>query len=121
MLLTGSTLDGFANDSTQREGIALDWFEAGAIFSVKTRRSHYRLAVLDPARRRVLAEGGIFPHPTEVELSGATCGGSALKLGWILVGLRIEFRVGTRRITSSPVERVTLESAAPPNADQRAA
>ena len=36
-------------------------------------------------------------------------GGSAVKIGWILVGLRMEFSVGTRRITSSTVHSVAMD------------
>jgi hypothetical protein len=57
-----------------------------------------------------------------VHLSGATFGGSTLKLGWILVGLRVEFGLGTRQITTSPVESITIESHSPIEvSDQRAA
>jgi hypothetical protein len=44
-----------------------------------------------------------------VRLSGATFGGSTLKVGWILVGLRIEFGLGTKQITSSAVQSVEIE------------
>jgi hypothetical protein len=78
--------------------------------------------VLDGARHLVLAEGGIFHEPTVVHVSGATFGGSTLKLGWILVGLRVEFGLGSKRIITSPVQSVTIESHSPVEVpDQRAA
>jgi hypothetical protein len=116
------TLDGFARESGERKGLVITSLETGVTIVVKTRHSSYRLVVLDGARHLVLAEGGIFREPTVVHLSGATFGGSALKLGWILVGLRMEFGLGPRRITTSPVQSVTIEGHSPMEVpDQRAA
>jgi hypothetical protein len=113
MLPSCRTLEGFARESNERDGIALPTLDTGVALTVKTRRSSYRLVVLDSARRLVLAEGGVFAEPTVVQLSGATFGGSTLKVGWILVGLRVEFGLGTRQITSSPVQSVVIESPSP--------
>jgi hypothetical protein len=122
MLPSCRTLDGFALKSNERNGLTIETLEAGVALVVKTRHSSYRLVVLDADRHLVLAEGGIFPEPTVVQLTGATFGGSALKLGWILVGLRVEFGLGTRQITSSPVQSVAIESPSPMDAcDERAA
>ena len=122
MLPSCRTLDGFARKSNERDGIALQTLDAGVAVTVKTRRSSYRLVVLDSARQLVLAEGGIFLEPTVVRVSGATFGGSTLKVGWILVGLRVEFGLGARQITSSPVQSVVIESPTPLGAhEERAA
>ena len=122
MLPSSRTLDGFARESRAHDGLDITTLDAGVTLLVRTRHSSYRLRVLDGARRLVLAEGGIFLEPTVVHLSGATFGGSTLKLGWILVGLRVEFGVGTKQITTSPVQSVTIESPSPMEVpDQRAA
>jgi hypothetical protein len=122
MLPNCRTLDGFARKSNEHKGLVVTSLDAGVTIVVRTRHSSYRLVVLDGARHLVLAEGGVFHEPTVVHLSGATFGGSTLKLGWILVGLRVEFGLGSRRITTSPVESVTIESHAPLEVpDQRAA
>ena len=104
------TLDGFALRSSERSGFMITGLEPGVTLVVKTRHSSYRLVILDGARRLVAVDGGIFPETTVVRLSGATFGGSALKVGWIVVGLRLEFCDGTRQITSSPVESVEIQS-----------
>jgi len=66
--------------------------------------------VLEPEAQRMLVSGGEwFPVQTEVQLVGATCGGSMLKPGWISVGLKVELRRMNRRITTSLVEEVTVE------------
>jgi hypothetical protein len=112
MLASCRTLDGFARESNDKNGLDLQTLDAGVALTVKTRRSSYRLVVLDSSRQLVLAEGGIFPEPTVVRVSGATFGGSTLKVGWILVGLRMEFGLGAKQITSSPVQCVTVEDPA---------
>ena len=109
MIPSCRTLDGFARESNQKDGVGVYALDAGSTLIVKTRHSCYRLTVVDSSRQLVLAAGGIFPEPTIVRLSGATFGGSTLKVGWILVGLRIEFGLGAKQITSSPVQSVEIE------------
>ena len=121
MLPTWRTLDGFTLESGGCKGLNIEVLEAGSTLIVKTRRSSYRLVILDGRKQLVLIEGGVFPEATVVRLSGATIGGSTLKLGWILVGLRIEFGLGPRQITSSTVESVTVEQARPPGPFQERA
>jgi hypothetical protein len=122
MLASCRTLDGFARESSAQNGLDITTLDTGVTLVVRTRHSSYRLEVLDGARRLVLAEGGIFREPTVVHLSGATFGGSTLKLGWILVGLRVEFGLGARQITTSPVQSITIESHSPIEVpDKRAA
>jgi hypothetical protein len=108
------TLDGFACDPGCVEGVALPSLETGTVLNVMTRHSEYHVVVLDPVRRRVLVTGGrLFPESTEMRCEGATAGGSALKVGWIGVGLRLEMSIGRQRIMTSRVERVTIESVPP--------
>jgi hypothetical protein len=84
--------------------------EPGTTLIVNTRHSQYRFVMLlDP--RFVLVKGGaMFPETTIVRLDGATAGGSALKMGWILVGFQIEMWLGSVRIRSSRVRSVSIES-----------
>ena len=100
--------DGFGLD-TKRGGLAVGTLNPRTVLVVKTRHSFYKITVLDGQRLLVLVEGGFFPEPTVVCLSGATLGGSAVKLGWIVAGLRIEFGLGPRRVVTSPVSSMTLE------------
>jgi hypothetical protein len=110
LLPAGRTLDGFAVRLSEGRGLRITGLEPGAVLVVKTRHSSYRIVILDGARRVVAVDGGIFPKTTVVTLAGATFGGSALKVGWIVEGLRLEFGDGTRQITSSTVESVEIES-----------
>ena len=93
------------------EGVAVDSLEPGATLFVETENSRYRFVVVDGPKRRVIVKGGAkFPKATPVRLDGATVGGSALKLGWILVGLQFQVSRGCRRIRSSTVRSVTARA-----------
>ena len=109
MLLPGCrTLDGFALRSTERSGLTITDLEPGVTLIVKTRYSSYRLVILDAAQRLVMVDGGVFPEATVVTLSGATFGGSALKVGWIVEGLRLEFCDGMLILTPH-ITRIAAE------------
>ncbi|HEU4688905.1 MAG TPA: hypothetical protein VFS23_11115 [Vicinamibacterales bacterium] len=109
MFRTCQTLDSFAADTCSRDGVAIEALPEGVTLVVKTQRSCYRVVVVDGSQRLVTVHGGAFPEPTTLRLCGATAGGSAVKVGWILVGLRMEFSVGPRRITSSTVHSVAFD------------
>ena len=112
MLESRCTLEEFALESGRGEGLCIEGLAPGATVTVNTRHSCYEISILDGRRHLVQIHGGVFAMPTAVRLSGATFGGSALKLGWILVGFRMEFGLGPRRIVSSTVLSVR-EGAAP--------
>jgi hypothetical protein len=72
---------------------------------VRTRNSEYRIVV--SSGDEVLVKGGhFFPSLTEARFSGASVGGSFLKVGWIGVGLRMEILADGRRIVTSPVHDI---------------
>jgi hypothetical protein len=111
---TRRTLDGFALEPGCVEGVALQSLDAGTVLNVITEHSVYHVVVLDPVQQRVLVTGGrLFPERTEVRLEGATAGGSVLKIGWIGTGLRLEMSIGLERITTSHVQKVTIENVPP--------
>jgi hypothetical protein len=107
------TLAGFAIRSGAAEGVAIDSLEPGTTLVVNTCNSQYRFVILfDPCL--VLVKGGaMFADDTVVRLEGATAGGSALKIGWILVGFEIEMWRGSLRIRSSRVRSVSIENVPP--------
>jgi hypothetical protein len=103
-------LDAFVYESGCSEGIDFRTLDVGAVVNVDTKYSHYRLVVLGAERRRALVTGGrLFPESTEVRIEGATAGGSAIRPGWIGVGLRLEMSNGSTRITTSVVQSVTVD------------
>jgi hypothetical protein len=101
------TIDHLLLGSEASTGVAMAALEFGTRLLVRTRYSQYRLTVLDGESGHVLIEGGTLLHGvTPATLSGATAGGSAMKLGWIGVGLRMELSVGGVRVTTSPVRSI---------------
>jgi hypothetical protein len=103
-------LDAFVYESACSGGIDFQSLEVGAVVNVHTRYSLYRLVVLDTESKRALVTGGrLFPESTEIRIEGATSGGTAIKPGFIGIGLRLEMSNGSNRITTSVVQSVTID------------
>jgi hypothetical protein len=103
------TLDGFALETGT--GIDVRSLAHGTTLLVNTKNSHYHVVILNAEHRAVLVKGGnLFRDETEARLTGATSGGSTLKSGWIGVGFRMELAVNGRRVITSPVRSITVES-----------
>jgi hypothetical protein len=106
------TLSGFVHEAGFRDGIAVRSLPKGTTLTVGTRNSQYRLIVLDDDEV-ILRGGTLFPEAVSACLQGASAGGSSVRIGWIEVGLRMELCVGPRRIVTSPVTSITVESLPP--------
>jgi hypothetical protein len=101
---------GAPGESPSGPGVMVTSLEPGSRIVVATRHSCYRFVVIDGAQKRASVTGGkMFPESTEVRVEGST-NGSTIKSGWIGVGLRIELSIGLRRITTTPVESVSVEA-----------
>jgi hypothetical protein len=73
-----------------------------------TTNSFYRVVVADGMN--VYVQGGMFfPEPTSAHVDGASTGNGMLMVGWIGVGLLIEFHAGDIRVVTSPVRAITRE------------
>ena len=97
-----ATLAGFTAAVATTHGVHIRDLAPMTTLHVQTRNSHYRIIV--SSGDAVLVEGGqFFPCLTPAHVSGASVGGSFLKVGWIGVGLRMEILVDGRRIVTSPV------------------
>jgi len=109
LVARNQTLDGFVSEHGCNEGVAISSLEPGTLLTVETRNSRYHLIVLDGEAQRALVSGGtMFPVRTEVVVRGSTIGGTAIKLGWIGVGLRMELTIGKRRVTTTRVQAITV-------------
>ena len=105
------TLDNFAMRVDAQDGIDIHHLEAGTTLVVGTRHSVYRLTVIDGQEEQVLVQGGrLFDEPTPARLCGATAGGSALKTGWVAVGLKMELFVGGMPVRTSAVRSIELDA-----------
>lgn len=97
-----ATLSGFTSAVSSTNGVHLRDLAPMTTLFVRTRNSEYRIVI--SAGDEVLVMGGqFFPSLTEARFSGASVGGSFLKVGWIGVGLRMEILAEGRRIVTSPV------------------
>lgn len=111
------TAEGFAEEGGCSTGVAISTLAAGTRLLVRTRRSDYRVVVLDGPRHRVLVQGGrLLPEAVEAVLQGSSLGGSFVKTGWIGVGLRLELILDRRRIVTSSVKSIEFD-AVPPRHD----
>ncbi|HZM97206.1 MAG TPA: hypothetical protein VFB92_27495 [Vicinamibacterales bacterium] len=107
---TPQPLDAFVYESGCSGGIDFSSLDVGAVLNVHTRYSHYRLVVVDGADNRALVTGGrLFPESTDVRIEGSTSGGTAIKPGFIGIGLRLELSNGSNRITTSVVQSMSLD------------
>jgi hypothetical protein len=105
-------LEQFVLEPGCSDGIDFQTLDAGATVHVHTRYSSYRLVVTDPENGGALITGGrLFPESTPIRIEGATAGGTAIKSGWIGVGLRLEMFNLMNRITTSIVRSVSIEPA----------
>jgi hypothetical protein len=103
-------LDGVTEISPLLEGVTLMELKACDTIHARTRNSDYEIFLLDPKSGRALVQGGkCFAEPVEATVSGSSFGGCMLKLGWIGVGLRIEFYVNGKRTVTSPVQSLRVE------------
>ena len=104
------TLDGFVDEVSRADGIGLIDVDAFTTLVVRTENSVYQVTILKPHARKVLVQGGaFFPVRTKACLNGSSFGGSCLKLGWVGLGLRMEFHTEDQWIITSHVRSIAVE------------
>jgi hypothetical protein len=109
---TRTTLDGFATEAADAEGIDVREAEPLVPLLVATRNSVYQVIPLRWGGSEVLVQGGqFFPEATKARLVGSTFGGSFLKMHWINIGMHLEFDAGQEGgpIITSPVAEIRVE------------
>ncbi len=105
------TLDGVVKAVSQTDGIGLIDVDAFTTLVVRTDNSVYQITILRPHAREVLVQGGkFFPERTRACLNGSTFGGSCLKMGWVGLGLHMEFHAGGQCIITSHVRAIAVEA-----------
>ncbi|MFN0088557.1 MAG: hypothetical protein ACKVX9_24420 [Blastocatellia bacterium] len=104
------SLDGFTELSATLDGVALRTLAQFDTVCARTQNNDYYLFLLEPESGKVLVQGGrYFEEPIEATVSGSTFGGCMLKMGWLGIGLRIEFCAGGQRIVTSPVQSIRID------------
>ena len=107
------TLDGFVEAVSRADGIGLTDVDVFTTLVVQTDNSVYQITILQPHAREVLVKGGaFFPKRTRACLSGSSFGGSCLKLGWVGIGLHMEFHAEDQWVITSHVRAITVERSA---------
>ena len=105
------TLDGVIAAAAQAGGIALLDVDPFSTLVVRTDNSIYRVTILQPHLREVLVQGGkFFPERTRACLNGSSFGGSCLKMGWVGLGLHMEFHAGGQWIITTHVRAIAVEA-----------
>ena len=105
------TLDGFADEVSHTPGVDLRALDPITRLLVRTENSLYRITVREPHRRAVWVQGGLFfPETTRACLSGSSFGGSCLKMGWVGIGLHMEFHDDGTWIITSRVRSIAMET-----------
>ena len=104
------TLDGFVEAVSHAEGVGLADVDAFTTLVVQTDNSVYQITILQPYAREVYVQGGaFFPERTRACLSGSSFGGSCLKLGWVGIGLHMEFHADDQWVITSHVRSIVVE------------
>jgi hypothetical protein len=106
---TAVALEGFVRATGTSEGVSLAALSPIDRLRVRTRNSWYDITVVGPTDASVVIQGGaFFPDPCRARVSGASLGGSMLKLAWVGVGLCLEIHHDGRRIVTTPVREIRL-------------
>ena len=107
------TLDGVVEAASQADGVGLTDVDTFTTLVVQTDNSVYQITVLQPYKREVFVQGGaFFPERRRACLSGSSFGGSCLKLGWVGIGLHMEFHADDQWIITSHVRSIAVEPSA---------
>ncbi len=104
------TLDGFVEAVSRADGIGLSEVDALATLVVRTDNSVYQITILQAYTREVIVKGGVFfPTHTRACLSGSSRGGGCLKVGWVGIGLHMEFHYADQWMITSHVRAISVE------------
>ena len=112
------TLDGFVEAASQAGGVGLTDVDTFTTLVVQTDNSVYQITILQPHTREVFVQGGaFFPERTRACLSGSSFGGSCLKIGWVGIGLHMEFVAADRDqwVLTSHVRSITVAPSTAPH------
>ena len=107
-LAGGTLLDAWAKDPWTH-GVQIDCLNELDALAVHTRNNLYEIRILCGRTGEVLVRGGrYFPAFTPAVLSGATLGGSFLKMRGIYVGFCMEINANGERIITTPVQTIAV-------------
>jgi RNA polymerase-binding transcription factor DksA len=98
-------------DESDPAGIAVQTLAPLDTICVSTRNSDYRIFLLEPETGRALVQGGKhFVEPVEALIYGSVLNGKTFKLGWVGIGMRLEFISNYSVARTSPVQSFHIET-----------
>ena len=107
------TLDGFVEAVSKADGVGLADVDTLMTLVVRTDNSVYQITILQAHTREVIVKGGpFFPEHTRACLSGSSRGRGCLRMGWIGIGLHMEFHYADQWMITSHVREISIEPAA---------
>lgn len=90
-------------------GVSLKSLAVGKALLVQTKNTLYRIEKRGESEFYISGNQRFCPEPTKTSIHGSTWGGSMLKVGFVGIGMRLEFSVeGHRAITTSVISSVGL-------------
>ena len=91
------------------DGVQIDQLDDLESLVVRTMNSTYEITIISGRAGEVLVRGGqFFPEKTPAQLSGASFGGSFLKLRGVYVGFSLEIHFEKRLIITSRVRKISV-------------
>lgn len=87
-------------------GIYLNELAKEDVVRVQTKNTPYVLSNFDGSRCNIVGHKTFCPTITQCEIGGSTWGGSMIKVGFIGVGMHMEFYIEGQRITTSEIKTV---------------
>ncbi|HTK30257.1 MAG TPA: hypothetical protein VL309_11925 [Vicinamibacterales bacterium] len=98
--------------SGRTTGVDARMLRAGTILDIMTEHTRYHFVMAGGGEAKAMIQGGsYFPEPTAVRIAGSSIGSSVLKIDWIALGQSLELFAGTRRIVTSRVRAIRVDTA----------
>jgi hypothetical protein len=94
----------------QAEGLSVAELSEGDVIDVDTRNHRYTFILHDPARRlaEAMSNGDHITDPVDAVIAGSLLGESTIRMGWIMIGYRLEVLVDGQRIHLSSTRRISV-------------
>ena len=89
-------------------GIFLKDMKIGSIIKVQTQNTLYIIKKISDKEYEINGNKTYCPVSTKCFISGSTWGGSMIKVGFIGIGMHLEFCTN-KRITTSTIQSITIE------------
>lgn len=91
-------------------GMSLKSLAVGKTLMIQTKNTLYRIEKRGESEFYISGNQRFCPESTKANIHGSTWGGSMLKMGFVGIGMRLEFSVeGHRAITTSIISSIQVQ------------